>query len=591
MEAPSMNDSGFTTEEKLSSSLTTFEALSRFTREVPFMRLLLIEAMFIGVVTAVLVNMLYYVLGKIPSCKLASAKECILVLPHPLPSIEATPLVLCILLFSIVFLRIIGWALFEVVAVGSSHNLFSRFTAGLAKVRVTFFDEYPTGVVLNRVNDFIELTRWGSVRLEDTILVLSEVLVMALIVSTTSLTVSLIAIPLFLLLFVSINYFSPRIQAQTILRSQKKGILLHRETDALEGTPLYMLYNSTTTLGDSISKAHEAYIKKDLERMFFEALGSLTRNLLVAIYGGLVIGALAISVYYNTVTPVLAGVIITLSLRLSFIATWLSWSYAQLFDSGAQAKRVFEYVDLPSEVSEEGILEKTNSGNIGFIEFVNYSMSYRIDTTAILQNISCAIPKGAHVGIIGRTGAGKSSIVQALFRMVYVQSGDIQVAGTSIFSLPINKSRELFSVVPQDPYLFAGTLRDALDPTKTIEVNKLSVALTKVGLDYPLSELVVEGGKNLSVGERQLICLARAIISEAPIIILDEPTSSVDTITDAKIQSLLRTELKDRTILTIAHRTSTVLDSDLIMQISDGKLVAFGIPKEVLSSDIEAEIM
>jgi ABC-type multidrug transport system fused ATPase/permease subunit len=586
-----MNNLRFTTQEKPSNSLTTFESLSRFTKEVPFMRLLLVEAAFIGVVTALLVNMLYYFLGKIPSCNIALAKECTLKLPWPFPAIEATPLVLCILLASIIVLRVLGWAAFEVIAVGSSHHLFSRLTAGLARVRTTFFDEYPTGVVLNRINDFIELTRWGSIRLEDTILVLTEVFVIAIIISTTSLTVSLIAIPLFLFLFVSINYFSPRIQEQTILRSQKKGILLHRETDALEGTPFYQLYDSTAVLGNSIAQAHEGYIQKDLDRMFFEALGSLTRNLFVAVYGGLVIGVLSISVYYNTVTPVLAGVIVTLSLRLSFIATWLSWSYGQLFDSGAQAKRVFEYVDLPSESSEEGSPNISTLGVNGFLEFCNYSMSYRLDTALILKNITCSIPQGTHVGIIGRTGAGKSSIVQALFRMVYVHSGDIRVEGTSIFSLPINETRNFFSVVPQDPYLFAGTLYEALDPTHKFDTNQLLVALAKVGLSYSLYTDIVEGGKNLSVGERQLICLARAVLNDAPIIILDEPTSSVDTITDAKIQILLRTEFKSKTILTIAHRTSTVLDSDLIMQINNGEIVAFGTPQEILNNRIESELL
>ena len=137
-------------------------------------------------------------------------------------------------------------------------------------------------------------------------------------------------------------------------------------------------------------------------------------------------------------------------------------------------------------------------------------------------------------------------------------------------------------MVPQDPYLFAGTIRQNLDRFGNYTATEIERALTAVQLDAKIDDKVEEGGKNLSLGERQLLCLARAILFDKPIVLMDEPTSSVDTITDTKIQNLISSVFKDRTLITIAHRLETLAAYDLIVEIQDGKMIRCGSPGEII---------
>jgi ABC-type multidrug transport system fused ATPase/permease subunit len=209
-------------------------------------------------------------------------------------------------------------------------------------------------------------------------------------------------------------------------------------------------------------------------------------------------------------------------------------------------------------------------------------MSYRPHTPVILKELSVTIRNGSKVGLVGRTGAGKSSFVQSLFRMVHVHGGDIRFGEASLLQMPIDQARALVAVVPQDPYLFEGTIRSNIDRLSECSNEVLQEALRKVQLSVDLDKAVLEGGSNLSLGERQLLCLARVIISKRPIVVMDEPTSGVDTITDAIIQSVLRTALHDRTIITIAHRLETLARMDRIIELHDGAIIRDGKPADIL---------
>jgi ABC-type multidrug transport system fused ATPase/permease subunit len=174
--------------------------------------------------------------------------------------------------------------------------------------------------------------------------------------------------------------------------------------------------------------------------------------------------------------------------------------------------------------------------------------------------------------LIGRTGSGKTSLLQALMRMVYVREGDIRIGNHSIFEMDVRELRKLFGVVPQSPYLFAGTIRSNLDRVGTISTEVLEKSMKSVGLYFPLDHTVTESGGNFSVGERQLICLARVIAAGRSIILMDEPTSGLDPETDARISEILRTALKDKTVLTIAHRQESLGSYDRIIEMQNGRV-------------------
>jgi ABC-type multidrug transport system fused ATPase/permease subunit len=217
-------------------------------------------------------------------------------------------------------------------------------------------------------------------------------------------------------------------------------------------------------------------------------------------------------------------------------------------------------------------------------------MSYRQNTPEILQNLTVRIARHSKVGLVGRTGAGKTSLVQSLFRMVYVRGGDIRIGGQSLFHLPVEEARSFFAIIPQDPYLFEGTVRSNLDRYDEWSDLDLSHTLAKVQLSLQLSLEIKEGGTNLSLGQRQLLCLARVLLSKRPFVIMDEPTSGVDTITDSIMQNVLRTHLADRTILTIAHRLDTLTHMDRIIELHDGAIARDGHPASIIPLLTEAEL-
>ena len=225
----------------------------------------------------------------------------------------------------------------------------------------------------------------------------------------------------------------------------------------------------------------------------------------------------------------------------------------------------------------------------GMIEFDDYGLRYREDTPLVVKNISVKVEGGQKVGIVGRTGAGKSTLTVALFRLVEAALGKIKIDGKDISKIGLHNLREKLTIIPQDPVLFSGTLRMNLDPLNDFSDSELWTALEKAhlanfvsgreeGLEHPISE----GGENLSLGQRQLVCLARALLKNTRVLILDEATAAVDLETDELIQATMRKEFVDSTVMTIAHRLNTIMDYDRIMVMDKGYLVEFASPQELL---------
>jgi ABC-type multidrug transport system fused ATPase/permease subunit len=284
---------------------------------------------------------------------------------------------------------------------------------------------------------------------------------------------------------------------------------------------------------------------------------------------------MTLAISQGNVDATMAGVIVSSLFGITGSVAWLDFATSLVSKSSPHVRRVFEFVDLPMEESEEGRIRRfptSSKPESGDIQFANYTMSYRSDSPIILNNLNLTLPAGTKTALIGRTGSGKTSLMQALMRMVYVRGGDIRIANQSIFDMDVRELRKLFGVVPQSPYLFAGTIRSNLDRGGSISAEILEKSMLSVGLFFPLDEAVTEGGGNFSVGERQLICLARVVASERSIVLMDEPTSGLDPETDARISEILRTALKDKTVLTIAHRQESLGNYDRIIEMQNGRI-------------------
>ncbi|XP_077989339.1 ATP-binding cassette sub-family C member 9-like [Glandiceps talaboti] len=255
-------------------------------------------------------------------------------------------------------------------------------------------------------------------------------------------------------------------------------------------------------------------------------------------------------------------------------------------------ERVQEYVDIAPE-NYNGKYKPENTWPAeGNVSLQDISVRYAANLDSVLRKVSLEFKSGSKIGICGRTGSGKSSLALALFRMIDTYRGRILIDGVDISNVPLLTLRNKMAIIPQDPVLFSGSIRYNLNPGGSSEDAELWQALDIAQLkglvqDLPgqLDSEVCEGGDNFSVGQRQLFCLARAFLRKSKILVMDEATASIDSKTDAILQEVVRKEFADRTVITIAHRIGTILDSDMVLVLNDGKVQEFDSPQYLLSKE------
>ncbi|KAJ3220431.1 Multidrug resistance-associated protein 4 [Clydaea vesicula] len=294
---------------------------------------------------------------------------------------------------------------------------------------------------------------------------------------------------------------------------------------------------------------------------------------------------------YSDLSPGACGLILTYSITLVGLMQFAVRQSTEVENYMISAERVMEYTSLPSEADNvTDISPPPGWPSKGEVKVTNFSLKYEGADKRVLDDINIEISAGSKVGIVGRTGAGKSSFLQGLFRLIEPDSGRILIDGIDTSILGLKDLRSRISIIPQEPFCFKGTLRFNLDPFQNYTDDQLWKALEAVELKRSVELLPAKLETPVSEGgsERQLICLARAVLRNTKLIVMDEATSSVDLHTDALIQKVLRSDnfiFKNATVLTIAHRLNTVIDYDKIMVLDNGKLVEFGSPRELLGKD------
>jgi len=473
-------------------------------------------------------------------------------------------------------LRIAAWALFEISGMWSSQRIHAEMVRGMSRTRTTFFDENPSGRLINRlVRDYDELRSNAIVFVGDFFNSLVEVLSVAVIAALASPWAALLMAPL-LLIFAWVQWNrSAMIDHSRSLTAIATSHLMGRKNDLIEGREIFLLYDRAEHLLHRMAESFRNYLQASALTAQIEIWASFWVRVSSEIFSFGVLLLMTLAISQDKIGATMAGVIISSLFGITGSVAWLDFATSLVSKSSPHVRRVFEFVDLPSEESEEGRATGPLGVSIpqnGDIQFANYTMSYRRDTPVILSNLNLSLPIGSKTALIGRTGSGKTSLMQALMRMVYVREGDIRIGNRSIFEMDIRELRTLFGVVPQSPYLFAGTIRSNLDRVGTISTEVLEKSMKSVGLLFPLNQAVSEGGANFSVGERQLICLARVIAAGRKIVLMDEPTSGLDPETDARISEILRTALKDKTVLTIAHRRESLGNYDRIIEMQNGRV-------------------
>ncbi|MEV4820399.1 ATP-binding cassette domain-containing protein [Micromonospora sp. NPDC049274] len=463
--------------------------------------------------------------------------------------------------------------------VTAGRNLHNSMLHRVFRAPLSFFDRNSSGRVLARFSGDME-----TIDLElpettmDTLRVVVGLVVPLAALAFTS-PLILLAAPLLLVVFLRWQRLT---RASTVaasrLSKQANEPMLALLSEAIEGVTSIegratRVRGYQAAFGSRAQAAHHAdYTVNALSRHFNLRLDMLGAVVLLA-YGMLIVTVSGIGAG-------LAGVGISLVYAL-MEALAMSLMTVQMMDlSLASFERVDDYTRLPVE-STDGRPAPAGWPTAGEVRFEGVTLRYAEGAPPALDGVSFDAPAGSKVGIVGRTGSGKSSLFTALLRIVQPEHGRVLVDGVDTATLRLADLRAAVEVVPQDPVLLPGTVRDNLDPAGVYPDEEIIAVLTKVGLadrllgagGDGLDAVMSAGGGRLSAGERQLLCLARALLREVKLVLIDEATANLDAESDARIQRLLASDLVGATVLTIAHRRETLAGADRVVTMSSGRMV------------------
>ena len=477
----------------------------------------------------------------------------------------------------------------------ASRVLHHNLAASVLRKSVSWFDRTPTGRLTNRFTKDIYSIDYMLPVMSEYAISISLQVVGTLIVIAIILPILLaITVPLVVVYLWLTRYYRMANRDLARIESISRTPISAHFTETLQGAvsiralrveEMYMMDNVCKT-DDSTRALYYSQTVQVWLRVRLDVLGSLI------LCGCAVFGIAGIG---STLSPGKFGLLLTYALSITN-----SLNYAVMLASMAESmmnsvERVL-YYSVPRDeeawdAKDPEVEKQADSSDWpqnGAVEFRNVQLRYREELGPVLKGLSVSIRPGERIGIVGRTGSGKSSMLVALFRMVEPCAGQVLIDGVDVSALSLTTLRSRLSIIPQDATLFAGTLRYNCDPFDVYSDDDVWRALGYVQLaevvrrmPQQLHTSVIEAGSNLSVGQRQLLCLARALLRRARICCLDEASASVDVETDALIQQVIREQFVGCTIITIAHRLNTVLDYSRIVVLQDGQVVECGTPDEL----------
>ncbi|ORX67697.1 hypothetical protein BCR32DRAFT_330237 [Anaeromyces robustus] len=499
-----------------------------------------------------------------------------------------------IIIYLILNLSQIGLTLFysifmAMVGIKAARRIHRDAISRILKAPISFFDTTPLGRIINRFSK-------DQDSLDGLLFITLQMFFSNSANTITTLGLMLYAVPIFgiaLIPLLVLYYY-----VQEIYRSTSREL---KRFDSLTRSPLYA--NITETIqGLPTIRAYNAQERFIKSNQFLVDENNRPQHLLIIAQRWLgvrleCIGALLVFfngvagiLLKNTLSPSLLGLSLSYALQVTSSLNRLVRDFSDAEIHMNSAERLLYYAN-DIEIEDQNGFDAPKEWPVkGKIEIKNLTMKYAPHLPPVLHNINLDIQSFENIGVVGRTGAGKSSIVMTLFRLVNPEEGsNITIDDISIMDLKLKDLRQRISIIPQDPTLFSGTIRFNMDPFNEHTDEEIWKALENAGLKQSISELenkleseVRANGENFSVGQRQLLCLARAMVRDSPILVMDEATASVDIETDSIIQKALRTKFSRVTVLTIAHRLNTIIDYDKILVLNKGEILEYDTPKNLL---------
>ncbi|KAI9913446.1 hypothetical protein PsorP6_005192 [Peronosclerospora sorghi] len=474
----------------------------------------------------------------------------------------------------------------------ASRLLFNKLLNQILRAPISFFDTTPLGRIVNRMSkDVYTLDE----SIPGTVVGLLNTIVSVVF---TLATISYVT-PKFMIILAPVlagYYCSQRYYIKTSRELQR--------LDSISRSPIFALLSETldglsTIRAFGVEKNfidHSYYLLDKNQRAYFL---SFTINCWLALRLEFVGTCIAASAAFaavlahstdaakGTTFAGFVGVSLTYAFTITQPLNWTVRMVSQLQTQMVSIERIQSYTNMPTEAALESTAAEKPAlewPTAGAISFHHVDLRYRPGLPRVLRDLTFSVHAKEKVGIVGRTGAGKSSLIVALMRLVELDAGSIVIDGVDISKIGLHDLRANIAVIPQDPVLFSGTVRSNMDPFNRFTDDQIWTSVRRASLQHTVTTLddaVDEKGSNFSVGERQLLSIARALLKRSRVIVMDEATASIDPETDRQIQRSIREELRECTALTIAHRINTILDSDRILVMDKGSVAEFGSPIEL----------
>ncbi|KAL9047131.1 MAG: hypothetical protein Q9214_000212, partial [Letrouitia sp. 1 TL-2023] len=475
-------------------------------------------------------------------------------------------------------------------SIEASRKLHERMAFAIFRSPMSFFETTPTGRILNRFSSDIYRVDEVLARTFNMLFVNSARALYTLVLIAASTPIFIVLIfPLGVIYFYIQRYYLRTSRELKRLDSISKSPVYAHFQESLGGLTTIRAYRQQMRFAIENERRVDANL-----RAYFPSINA-NRWLAVRLefIGSFIILAAASFAIISVATGSglsagMVGLAMSYALQITQSLNWIIRQTVEVETNIVSVERVLEYARLPSEAPERTSKSKPKMGwpAHGAVSIKDYSSRYRPGLDMVLNNINLEIKSHEKIGVVGRTGAGKSSLTLALFRIIEPASGCISIDGLNTSNIGLLDLRSRLAIIPQDAALFEGSIRDNLDPGHVYDDTDLWNVLDHARLrdhvwamEGRLEARIYEGGSNLSQGQRQLISLARALLTPTNILVLDEATAAVDVETDALLQATLRSRIfKDRTIITIAHRLNTILDSDRIVVLDRGSVAEFDTP-------------